>query len=295
MHKLSVISFFLVLCSQFGMAQAISEEELMGKWLVKSVDIANDNPKHETAVRFIKEGFTDAIFYFRGNGIFNMRFPKTADSRIEQMNFSGENWRVNNDVIEIGTADQGYNTMHIVVQKMDGTTYFDLPMMRLEVEKIKSEKPKKHREGASSFSMNIERQYKNQLPIERYQKDLSQDEIVPFALVELPPIAKGCDEDLNPEELKKCTSNKIMQHVQRKFDIELAVDLGLSGRIKIVVLFIIDTEGQIINLSATGDYQTLNENAMNTVASFPKFKPAKKNGQAVHVEYRLPIIFQIQN
>jgi hypothetical protein len=297
MNKLTIFSFLLFLVSNFSLAQIISEEELMGKWLIKSVDMANDNPKHEEAVSFMKKGYTGAIFRFQGNGIFKVTYPKTADTRIESFDISGENWRINGEKIEVGVGEY-FNSMHFVPQIMDGKTYFDLSMMRLEVEKIESEKAKRRRKGKSASGFTVQAQYDSNKPAERYYKDLKGEDVIPFdspAEGFTPAISPNCEQDTDLETLKKCVSREIVMHVQRKFDIEPAIDLGLSGRFRISVRFIIDTSGQIINIEAEGAHPIMNESAINSIASLPKFTPAQSEGKSVNMEYRMPVVFQIEN
>ena len=65
---------------------------------------------------------------------------------------------------------------------------------------------------------------------------------VPFAVIENVPVFPGCESAGNNEAKKACMSEKVQKFVQRKFDTDLANDLGLEGRQRISVQFKITKE-----------------------------------------------------
>mgnify|MGYP007000395440 CR=1 len=60
-------------------------------------------------------------------------------------------------------------------------------------------------------------------------EEVEEDVEVPFAVIENVPEYPGCERGTNAEK-RKCMSDKIAKFVQRKFNTDLAGDLGLSGR-----------------------------------------------------------------
>jgi len=90
-------------------------------------------------------------------------------------------------------------------------------------------------------------------------------------------------------------SKKISKFVQKKFNTELASDLGLSGRQKISVIFKIDKNGNITGVRSRAPHPRLEKEAARVINSLPKMKPGKQRGKAVIVPYSLPIIFQVQD
>ena len=60
---------------------------------------------------------------------------------------------------------------------------------------------------------------------------------VPFAVIENVPVYPGCEKKRSNAEKKKCMSEKVQKFVQKKFNTELAGDLGLEGRQRIAVQF----------------------------------------------------------
>ena len=59
---------------------------------------------------------------------------------------------------------------------------------------------------------------------------------VKFAIIDEVPVYPGCERGTNAEK-RKCMSDKIAKFVSRKFNQNLADDLGLSGRQHIRILF----------------------------------------------------------
>ena len=68
---------------------------------------------------------------------------------------------------------------------------------------------------------------------------------MPFAVIENVPVFPGCERGKQFEKRRKCMSEKIAKFVQRRFNTDLAGDLGLSGRQRINVIFKIDKRGNV--------------------------------------------------
>ena len=128
------------------------------------------------------------------------------------------------------------------------------------------------------------------LDIEEVEEDIE----VPFSVIENVPIFPGCDKGNNAQR-RKCMSQKITKFVQRKFNTDLAGDLGLSGRQRISVIFKIDQNGDVVGVRARAPHPRLVKEATRVVNLLPKMKPGKQRGKAVVVPYSLPIIFQVQD
>ena len=118
---------------------------------------------------------------------------------------------------------------------------------------------------------------------------------VPFAVIENVPIYPGCENKKNNAEKKNCMSEKVQKFVQKKFNTDLAGDLGLEGRQRISVQFKIDKYGNVINVRARAPHPKLEQEAVKVVKALPKMIPGKQRGKAVGVLYSLPILFQVEN
>ncbi|MBT3588124.1 MAG: energy transducer TonB [Flavobacteriaceae bacterium] len=118
---------------------------------------------------------------------------------------------------------------------------------------------------------------------------------VPFAVIENVPIYPGCEKKKNNTEKKNCMSEKVQKFVQKKFNTDLAGDLGLEGRQRISVQFKIDKYGNVVNVRARAPHPKLEQEAVKVVKALPKMIPGKQRGKAVGVLYSLPILFQVEN
>ena len=108
------------------------------------------------------------------------------------------------------------------------------------------------------------------------------------------PVFPGCDRYETREEKFQCFSEKIRELVVRKYDSGLGEELGLQGKQKIYVNFTINKEGEIVDVKARSTHKILADEAKRVTKLLPKMKPGKQNGQAVNVNYSLPILLDIQ-
>jgi len=124
-------------------------------------------------------------------------------------------------------------------------------------------------------------------------EEVEEDIDVPFSVIENVPIFPGCDKGNNTAK-RNCMSKKIQQFVNKKFNTDLAGDLGLSGRQRINVIFKIDKTGNVVGVRARAPHPGLEKEAARVIKLLPKMKPGKQRGKPVNVPYSLPIIFQVQ-
>ena len=118
-------------------------------------------------------------------------------------------------------------------------------------------------------------------------------EDVPFAIIEDVPVYPGCKG--NKAELRACLQEQITKHVNRKFNADLASDLGLAPGVKrIFVVLKIDKTGNITDVMARAPHKRLQEEAIRVVNSLPKMTPGKQRGRPVGVKYSLPIAFKVE-
>ncbi len=94
---------------------------------------------------------------------------------------------------------------------------------------------------------------------------------------------------------KNVCLKKFKKFVQKKFNTDLAGDLGLEGRQRISVQFKIDKNGNVVNVRARAPHPKLEQEAVKVVKALPKMIPGKQRGKAVGVLYSLPILFQVEN
>jgi len=117
----------------------------------------------------------------------------------------------------------------------------------------------------------------------------------PFSIIENVPIYKGCGEKENNLERKKCMSAKINELIAREYDTRIASHFGLTGRLKVYVMFVIDKNGEVVEIKAKAPHPALEKEAIRVVSLIPKFdKAGHQRGKAVRVPYSLPIIFDVE-
>jgi len=123
------------------------------------------------------------------------------------------------------------------------------------------------------------------------EEDMIED--VPFAIIEDVPVYPGCRG--NKAELRKCLQDKISKHVEKKFNSNLASELGLSPGIKkIFIIFKIDKYGNIVNVKARAPHKRLQLEAIRVIKLLPKMTPGKQRKVPVGVKYSLPIVFKVE-
>lgn len=116
---------------------------------------------------------------------------------------------------------------------------------------------------------------------------------VPFSVIEDVPVFPGCEKKKKSEQ-RACMSEKITKFVSKKFNTDLAGDLGLSGRMRINVIFKIDKTGNVTSIQARAPHPSLAKEAERVIGLLPKMKPGRQRGNPVTVPYSLPIRFEVQ-
>lgn len=123
---------------------------------------------------------------------------------------------------------------------------------------------------------------------------IDEDIEVPFSVIENVPVFPGCEKGSNDEK-KACMSDRISKFVNKKFNTELAGELGLSARQRINVIFKISKTGEITGVRARAPHPALEKEATRVINLLPKMEPGKQRGKPVTVPYSLPIIFHVQD
>ncbi|MFK7747300.1 MAG: energy transducer TonB [Kordia sp.] len=125
-------------------------------------------------------------------------------------------------------------------------------------------------------------------------EDIDKEIEVPFAFIEDAPIYPGCEKYKSKEKRKKCMSEKIDKHIKRKFDADLANELGLDEGVKrINVLFVIDENGNVTGIKSRAAHPKLEKEAERVIRLLPKMVPGKQRKQSVKVKYTLPIMLKV--
>jgi len=118
-------------------------------------------------------------------------------------------------------------------------------------------------------------------------------EDIPFILIEDVPVFPGCKG--NNKELKACFTKKVTGHFSRRFNLDLASELGLQpGKKRLFVVFTISKTGKVVNVRSRGPHPVLEKEVGEIISSLPQMTPGKQRGTPVGVSYSIPITFEVR-
>ncbi|MFD2914960.1 energy transducer TonB [Psychroserpens luteus] len=129
--------------------------------------------------------------------------------------------------------------------------------------------------------------------IGKNEKPVEIPEVFDLRGVEIVPVYPGCEKMTSNSERIKCMNEKITKLVQRKFDTDLAGELGLSGTQRINVQFKIDKNGNVTEILTRAPHPSLEKEAERVTNKIPKMEPGLQRKQPVSVIYNLPIVFRV--
>ncbi|WP_052461204.1 energy transducer TonB [Psychroserpens mesophilus] len=136
--------------------------------------------------------------------------------------------------------------------------------------------------------------FKDGIVIDSNQSDLLEATVVPDGVIEKVPLFPGCEYVYGNTARKNCMSAAIATFVNQRFNTNLALDKGLTGRQRIAVIFKIGKEGEVTQVRARAPHPALEKEAIRVIKLLPKMKPGYQNGKPVIVPYSLPILFQVK-
>lgn len=120
------------------------------------------------------------------------------------------------------------------------------------------------------------------------------EEPVNIMAVQKVPIFPGCEGETTNDGRRQCLSEKLSKLVQRKFDVDVASNLGITGKQRIYVSFKINKLGEVEIIKTKANHKDLEKEANRVVGKIPTMQPGKNNNKPVEVSYMLPIQFNIQ-
>ncbi|MBP5505364.1 MAG: energy transducer TonB [Bacteroidales bacterium] len=113
-------------------------------------------------------------------------------------------------------------------------------------------------------------------------EESSEDEAIPFALVEQKPKFQGGDAN--------AFSKWVNQHLAYP---DIAKENGIQGRV--TLQFTVGTDGSVSGVKVLrGVDPSLDKEAVRVVSGSPKWTPGKQRDRPVKVTYTFPVIFQLK-
>ncbi|WP_196895074.1 energy transducer TonB [Aureivirga marina] len=120
------------------------------------------------------------------------------------------------------------------------------------------------------------------------------NKVYSFVSLEEVPVFPGCEKAKGNKEKKACFENRVRKFINRKFNADIANEIGLtSGKKRINVLFNIDKEGNVKISRVAAPHKELEKEAKRVINRLPKMTPGKQNNKPVKVKYALPISFYV--
>ena len=115
-----------------------------------------------------------------------------------------------------------------------------------------------------------------------------------FNEIDRAPVFPNCDAVGDNESLKKCFVQSMSKFVAENFNGKVGEEYNLKGLQKITVMFTIDANGVVKDITAKTEASVLKEEAIRVMKTLPKMEePAKAKGKNVAVKYVLPIAFKL--
>jgi periplasmic protein TonB len=103
----------------------------------------------------------------------------------------------------------------------------------------------------------------------------------------------GC-ESVETSELENCFYAKLNQHISDNFEYpEIAQEYGITGTV--YVEFIVDEDGDIIELQTRGPDKNLVKEARRIIMKLPKMTPAKIKGRTEKTEFSTRMTFNLED
>ncbi|MCK7590804.1 energy transducer TonB [Subsaxibacter sp. CAU 1640] len=288
----SKILFFFLFFTCISYSQSFTGEDILGAWIVETAEI---NPKiflenkKETQEQ-IKSALIGSKFYFTKTDLVKMELngelPEPFNNKMFNQVFY---YRIKNNLIQIGHDKYSTDIMTIAVKSMPDGFILDFLGVTAEIKPIDSK-----------FKLKFDKETEKSFEFIRPSKPLlfvniPENEIYNYDQIQRPPVSYNCDDTLMLEEQKDCLADSFVMYVNRKFNTGLGKKLGVSGKFRIETEFIIDKDGDIINIKSKSPVEELSNEATRIINLMPRFKPALINDEAVNVSYQLPITFSIQD
>ncbi len=123
--------------------RASTSDSLIGTWKVVSARMLPDLDKtldkeDIKAMALICKNFTDATFSFNKDKKFFLTFPPTIPAFMKEMEFlNNKKWRMTKGSVEIGTVEDGYSLMKIIIEEQPNKIFFLLDESPFLLEMVK--------------------------------------------------------------------------------------------------------------------------------------------------------------
>lgn len=115
-----------------------------------------------------------------------------------------------------------------------------------------------------------------------------------FKVVEEMPSFPGCENITNREERQACSNQKMLEFIEANLNYpEAAIERNAEGLV--VVRFAVDTIGCLSYIEVVRDDVGCGcgIEAQRIVSEMPNWNPGRQRGNAVRVQFNLPVVFEL--
>lgn len=107
-------------------------------------------------------------------------------------------------------------------------------------------------------------------------------------IIDTPPVWPGCEG--SREELKKCFNTMLSAHISKNYRFPEGYKQEAAKQ-KVIVKFIINTEGLPEITAISGGTEILQKEAVRNILLLPKMKPGQAGGIPKAIKYTVPFTF----
>jgi|GEM_PF-3423268 hypothetical protein len=132
MKSLTISVFLLVSTTQL-FSQQLTKEAFLGSWKVVDSQLISEIPlgldtEGEKKMEQLRTGFIGTIFNFKANNEFTIKFSDNIPEFMQELEFiNNKKWKIEEGrMIAIGTEEDAYSLMGIIVETKQGKTLFIL-------------------------------------------------------------------------------------------------------------------------------------------------------------------------
>lgn len=137
--KTIILSLLLLVGTNQLLGQELNKADLIGSWKAVDVQLIGEiqgiDEDGKQMIEQMREGFVGTIFGFKANDEFTIQFKESIPPFMKELEFlNNKNWKIENGTVLIGTPEDGFSLMGIIVMKREGKNYFLLEETTLILE-----------------------------------------------------------------------------------------------------------------------------------------------------------------
>ncbi|MDH7446815.1 hypothetical protein [Aquimarina sp. 2201CG14-23] len=273
--------------SGFLFCQKIDDDFIAGKWKIEEV-IVPENKFNDSREKKILKELGTTVLHFKGDGHFSFMYDgENKEMKRNIKDFENSVWRTIKGENLISLEKKKLITLMTV--DLDKNIVFGfIDNIKLQVLKIDNEKVnflpvvKKPKEEKAIPEQKIDSVFK-QVTVDK--------ESLENSVISKYPVLDGCME----KNAKSCLNKVIRNRILDALDLKKYDSLNDHKRIKVLVLFAIDIDGGIKNITAKSPDEDLTYDLKLIINNLKVITPAENtDGEPMLSTYTIPLTMMIQ-